>query len=303
MILLALAHPANGEQGDFPILTGPYLGQEPPASEPVKFPFDYMPEGYRLHSAPAFTPDGKEVYFSAMDFSIAFSEKIFVMKMEEDAWGPPAVASFSGDFFDGSPSISRDGNYLFFSSARTMDQDGRNQNGDRNIWFVKREGDAWGSPRPLGTQTAEWENGSDLSGKGNLYFDAKDIYVVAFAEDGESQPVKLGAAINSEHTELHPCIAPDERFLVFYSSRPGHFGSEGGDLYISFRNEDGTWGQAINLGEEFNQGHLSTSFPRLAPDGKYFFFLKLVAVPWRAEVYWVSAEVLTPKHFHPSEDQ
>lgn len=90
------------QQDDFPVITGPYLGREPPGDMPVLFPFDFVPQGYRLHSAPAFTPDGKEVYFSAMDFSIRFSEKIFVASRPmngssystqtvRDIWGMAAV--------------------------------------------------------------------------------------------------------------------------------------------------------------------------------------------------------------------
>ena len=115
--------------------------------------------------------------------------------------------------------------------------------------------------------------------------------------------MKLGDAVNSAYTELHPCIAPDERFLVFYSNRPGHLGSRGGDLYISFRGEDGAWRPAVNLGLAFNRGHLSTSFPRLSPDGKYLFFLKLISVPWQAEVYWVSASVLSTENFATEEGE
>ncbi len=292
LMSIILASTISAQQDNSPVLNGPYLGQEPPGETPVEFPFDFMPTGYKLHSAPAFTPDGREVYFSAMDFSVRFSEKIFVMKVSGDTWGPPEVAPFSGDFFDGSPSISTDGGYLFFSSARTPDQKRINENGERNIWFVKRSGDAWGPPEPLDLRTPGWENGTDLSAVGNLFFDSGDIYKVEFAENRQGEPVKLGDAINSDHTELHPCVAPDERFLVFYSSRPGHFGGGGGDLYISFKDKDGTWRQAVNLGEEFNKGHLSTSFPRLSPGGKYLFFLKLVSVPWKAEVYWVSVNAL-----------
>ena len=283
---------SNAQHGDFPVLTGPYLGHKPPGKIPVKFPFDYMPEGYKLHSAPAFTPDGKEVYFSAMDFSIRHSEKIYVMKMLDMVWSSPRIAAFSGDFFDGSPSISRDGNYLMFSSARKWDGEGINENGTRNIWYVERIGEEWSSPKPLNYQTPGWENGSDLSEMGYLYFDSSDIYRIKFPPDENHDAEKLGNAINSGATELHPCIASDERFLVFYSSRQGHYGQSGGDIYISFKNHDGSWKQAINLGEQFNKGHLSTSFPRLSPDGKYFFFLKLVSVPWQCEVYWVSVDAL-----------
>jgi len=48
----------------------------------------------------------------------------------------------------------------------------------------------------------------------------------------------------------------------------------------------------INIFGSINKGHLSTSFPRLIPDGKYFFFLKLIAVPWKCEVYRVQSDVL-----------
>jgi len=277
---------------EFPVLKGSYLGQKQPGKIPVKFPFDYMPQGYKLHSAPAFMPGGKEVYFSAMDFSIRFSEKIFFMKIIDGTWTSPQVAPFSGNKFDGSPSISRDGRYLFYSSARKPDGEGMTETGERNIWYVERKREDWSLPQPLNFRTPGWENGSDISELGNLFFDASDIYKLKFPSEEKDQAEKLGDTINSGFTELHPCIAPDERFLVFYSSRPEHHGSEGGDLYISFRNNDGTWKQALNLGEQFNKGHLSTSFPCLSPDGKYFFFLKLVSIPWQCEVFWVSVDVL-----------
>jgi Tol biopolymer transport system component len=292
VLLLIAASNLLSQQTDFPELTGPYLGQKPPGKIPVKFPFDYVPPGYRLHSAPAFIPGGEEVYFSAMDFSVRFSEKIFFMKIIDGIWTPPRVAPFSGNTFDGSPSLSRDGRFLFYSSARRMDGDGMNKTGERNIWYVERTGDEWSAPRPLNFRTPGWENGSDLSKRGNLFFDSSDIFKTKFPPEENDSAEKLGNAINSSFTELHPCVASDERFIVFYSSRPGHHGSDGGDLYISFRNKDGTWKQAVNLGEPFNKGHLSTSFARLTPDGKYFFFLKLVAVPWQTEVFWVSVEAL-----------
>ncbi|UCC43471.1 MAG: PD40 domain-containing protein [Candidatus Zixiibacteriota bacterium] len=289
---VALTGMSAAQGDDFPELTGPYLGQKPPGKTPVPFPFDYMPAGYKLHSAPVFTPDGGEVYFSAMDFSVRFSEKIFVMKMTDSIWTPPQVASFSGDHFDGSPSMSRDGKYLFFSSGRKQDGDGLNEGGERNIWYVERMGENWDVPRPLSFRTPEWENGTDMSELGNLFFDSRDIYKTSFPSDQNNDAEKLSSAINSSSTELHPCVASDERFIVFYSSRPGHYGDPGGDLYISFKKPDGTWKEAQNLGEQFNKGHLSTSFPRLSPDGKYLFFLKLVSVPWQCAVYWVSVDAL-----------
>ena len=291
-LLLAAVTLIHAQQTDSSKDVGVYLGQKPPGMTPELFLFDYMPSGYKLHSAPVFTPDGKEVYFSAMDFSIQYSEKIFVMKLIDGSWSPPLIASYSGSYFDGSPSISKNGEYLFFSSARKEDGSGMNETGERNIWFVRKTADGWSSPGPLNLKTPGWENGSDMSDLGNLFFDSGDIYKIRFSPDGNSTPERLSDAVNSDKTELHPCIAPDERFLVFYSSRAGHYGSGGGDLYISFKDKEGKWRPAKNLGEQFNKGHLSTSFPRLSPDGRYLFFLKLVAVPWKCEVYWVSVDAL-----------
>ena len=292
-LLLSVALTINAQQNDFPKLTGPYLGQKLPGTTPEKFPFNYMPGGYKLHSAPVFTPDGKEVYFSAMDFSIRYSERIFVMKMIDNHWTPPQIASFSGDYFEGSPSMSRDGKYLFFSSARKLDGSGMNETGERYLWYVERKGNGWSLPKPFNRQLPVLGNGSDISELGNYFFDSRgDIVKVKFTPDKNDTSEKLETSINSNATELHPCIASDERFIVFYSSRTGHYGSGGGDLYISFKNKEGKWKQAFNLGEQFNKGHLSTSFPRLSPDGKYFFFLKLVSIPWQCEVYWVSVDAL-----------
>jgi hypothetical protein len=196
----------------------------------MRFPFDYMPKGYRLHSAPVFTPDGNEVYFSAMDFSIRYSEKMFVMKMIDGIWTFPHVASFSGDYFDGSPSISRDGKYLILYSARKLDEDCMNEAGERNIWYAERTETGWSSPRPLNFRTPGWENGSDISERGHLFFDSSDIYRIKYPTDDKDNAEKLGNAINSSDTELHPCVAPDERFIVLYSNRPGHYGTGGGVL-------------------------------------------------------------------------
>jgi len=92
------------------------------------------------------------------------------------------------------------------------------------------------------------------------------------------EPEKLDNAINSEYSEQDPCIALDESFMIFYSSRPGHLGKENVDLYISFKEKDGHWTEAINMGPTFNKSHIITRFPRLSPDGKYLAFTMEVFV-------------------------
>lgn len=52
----------------------------------------------------------------------------------------------------------------------------------------------------------------------------------------------LGGGVNSPAAGVHPCVAHDESFVIFDSRRPGGQGG-GGDLYVCFRNPDGSWGK------------------------------------------------------------
>jgi hypothetical protein len=98
------------------------------------------------------------------------------------------------------------------------------------------------------------------------------------------EPVRAGGGVNAPADGVHPCIAPDESFIVFDSYRPGGQGGEG-DLYVCFRRPDGTWGEAVNLGDAVNTP--GTNFcAGLSPDGKYLFYTT------HRDIYWVSTELI-----------
>jgi outer membrane protein OmpA-like peptidoglycan-associated protein len=60
-------------------------------------------------------------------------------------------------------------------------------------------------------------------------------------------PFKLN---NAEYSVGHPCLSADGKTMYFASDLPGGFG--GVDLYRISKNEDGSWGEAENLGPEIN---------------------------------------------------
>ena len=80
----------------------------------------------------------------------------------------------------------------------------------------------------------------------------------------------MGSSINSPLFEFNAFIAPDESYLIFSS-----FGREdeqgGGDLYIAYRNEDGTWNKAVNMGKKINSDKMDYC-PFVTVDEKYLFF-------------------------------
>jgi len=98
--------------------------------------------------------------------------------------------------------------------------------------------------------------------------------------EGAFEPFEsLGPEINLPHSDWFPnhspTVDPEERFLLFVSTRPGGFSEQ--DLYVSFRNPDDTWGPAINLGPEINAPGTSNSWPQLSPDGRFLFFVRTEA--------------------------
>lgn len=66
----------------------------------------------------------------------------------------------------------------------------------------------------------------------------------------------------------HPSFTPDGKWMYFSSDKPGGFG--GADIYKVAVNQDGTFGEAMNLGKEINtEGQ--EMFPWVSSEGHLFF--------------------------------
>ena len=92
------------------------------------------------------------------------------------------------------------------------------------------------------------------SAKGTYGFDdykSNDVIRISKLKDGKRQaPTQMGPMVNTGKWTAHPFIAPDESYLIWDSEREGGHGAS--DLYISFRQKDGSWGSAINMGDKVN---------------------------------------------------
>lgn len=81
-------------------------------------------------------------------------------------------------------------------------------------------------------------------------FGRYDIYKVNKTKSGWSIPINLGRTINTDFWESAPSISPDGQAIYFCSNLPGGYG--GIDIYVSYKNEKGSWDEAINLGPFIN---------------------------------------------------
>ncbi|MCP4664189.1 MAG: DUF4440 domain-containing protein, partial [bacterium] len=279
-----------------------YLGQAPPGHTAERFaPGVVSTEA--IEFAPAFAPDATELYFTRFDAS--FRGILMVMKREGDGWTAPQPAPFSGRYADGSSSFSPDGKRLFFQSKRPAA--GTDEPREHfALWVVERTEAGWSEPRdlvlPVESLAGEWN--PSVTADGTVYFNAtyseetggEGIFLSRLENGRYTMPERVGDSVTAAGTvEVEPCIAPDESFLIFYSAgRADNLSPQGnsGDLYIRFRNSDGTWTPARNLGERVNST-AEENWPRLSPDGGYLFFSSNRASEnGFPDIYWINAQII-----------
>jgi hypothetical protein len=296
------------QQSDFPKLTGPYLGQKPPGTTPEIFAPGVVSSEHQEHSSLAFSPDGKEMWWSRWRLPLDmdnYPQVIMFIRHENGAWGRPKMAPFSVKYRYGGPAFSPDGNRIYFYSRRPL-QDGSEMSPDSNIWYVKRSRDGWSRPVKLGpaVNSSGMDATPSLAANGNLYFTSDrvqyddptgnmDIFVCEFHDGDFTEAKGLGPAVNTPYARDYcPFIAPDESYIIFgRDSRrfdaEGH--AIGGDriLMISFRDKEGTWREAVDMGPLF----ADTRFPSVSQDGKYLFFTKFTK-GGHEDFFWVDAKII-----------
>ena len=254
---------------------GPYLGQHA-GDAPALFAPGFVSRRYFEMNA-AFSPDGAELYFTLKDVTDS-SSTIVVTRRRGERWDPPEVAPFSGRYNDVDPMFSPDGARLYFASYRPREPGAAPA--DADLWYVERRGDGFGDPVHVGApvSTPRDEFYPSLTRDGTLYYTTwdgarrtGDLYRARPGGDsaaGGYQVEPLPAPVNTDATEYDAFVAPDERYLIFASSRPGGRGD--GDLYISFR-DGARWTEPANLGERVNTAAREYC-PVVSPDGAYLLF-------------------------------
>ena len=254
---------ASAEPQQFPRLTGPYLGQTPPADELRPFAPGIV---YLDHGTVSVSPDGQEMYWPT-------GTAIMMTRFQDGRWTKPAFAPFSGPseiaFHDDVPFVTPDNKRLFFTSKRPVAPGAPEK---ENIWFVERTPTGWSEPRSVGpavnAMSLHWQ--VSVSNAGTLYFGGRrekdgfgsgDIYCSRLENGQYTEPVNLGPAVNTKDGESQVFVAPDESYLLFWRA-PGQIPS----AYVSFKGSDGRWLPAVKFDLPWAGAGLSVS-----PDGKYLF--------------------------------
>ena len=254
-------------QDDFPVLEAPYLGQKPPGLIPELFAPDIIQTEHREAEA-AFTPDLKEFYFRRRGGEYK-NNTLVVIQYKDNRWTESVVPPRAGE-----PFISLDGKILYLGNK-----------------YRERSNSGWSEVKSLGAPFKDIRiMRLTVSSKGTYYFDeATETGPIRYSRliDGKREK-PLTVNTDMGNWNAHPFIAPDESYLIWDDQRESGYG--GADLYISFRQQDGSWGAAINLGNKINT-EFGEAYGSVSPDGKYFFFHRGFGGD-TGDIFWVDAQII-----------
>ena len=214
----------------------------------------------------AISPFEDELYFSLQGYQGELSSIICLKKDTNGIWKKADVADFSGMYQDLEPAFSPDGLRLYFVSNRPNNKK-TTEPKDYDIWYISRKdrNSTWSEPINIGApiNTVNNEFYPSITNSNNLYFTSDagntkgkdDIFISKWINGKYTTPESLSDSINSAGYEFNAFVAPDESYLIYTCyNRP--FGSGSGDLYISYRNKNGDWSNAQNMGKEINSAQM-----------------------------------------------
>ena len=137
---------------------------------------------------------------------------------KKGTWNTPKIIknkSINTSFFEGSATLTADGNRMFFVTDRKGDKS------STDIYMVQKDGKSWGEAAPLpmtinttGRETTPYitPDGKYLffSSDGHLGMGGLDVYVAEYKGDGNwGGPVNLGPTVNTVNNDTHFVYAKD----------------------------------------------------------------------------------------------
>lgn len=269
----------SNAQDTTPTLEGPYLGQTPPGLIPQPFaPGIVTTKGWEYGAI--FSPDMKEFYFLRNNQETDKHELV-VYENKNNQWHQTSVSPRQGQ-----PIIAPDG--------KTMHLGRRYKERTDAGWSERKSLDAPFDDiliMRMSSSTKGTYFFDEVIADGNGGYKDAPIQSSRLVDGKYEEPKPLNKEINSGKMNSHPFIASDESYIIWDSERDDGFGD--GDIYISYKQGDGSWGKAINMGDEINTDAWDAA-ASVTPDGKFLFFNRNVGSEdnQNIDIFWVDAQII-----------
>jgi outer membrane protein OmpA-like peptidoglycan-associated protein len=196
----------------------------------------------------------------------------------------PAINTTLDEYW---PVLTADDQILYFTRKLVTSQDKRlgMNRFNEDVFFSTYSDNQWSEAQPIpGFMNSSMNEGAlSITPDGNtMYFTICadksdrpdfigwcDIYYSELKNGIWSSPKNLGAPVNTEAKETQPSISFDGKTLFYSSNRPGTHGKL--DIWKSTKNEDGSWGEPVNLGPKINSSQNEES-PFIHADDQTLYF-------------------------------
>lgn len=176
----------------------------------------------------------------------------------------PFALELSSLYHEGPVCFDRTAETVYFSRNAVIDgkeKIAKDKTQKMRLYFSKKSGGAWSEPQPLPFNANEFDDCHPaISIDGDKLFFASnrpgglggmDIYVAYKVGESWSEPVNLGAGVNTAGNDAFPFIHADNSL---YFASDGQAERKGGfDLFYAIP-EGPQWTKPINMGEPFNTG-------------------------------------------------
>lgn len=270
--------------------TWQYIDTAIPSTTPQIFAKDFISKSDVSEYGSVFSKDGTEFYYGV---DTAGKSEIRYTQYAKGQWTPPTPLMVHPTYSYNDPFLSPSEDRLYYISD--MPRNETDTIKDIDIWYSQKTASGWSAPINAGEKINSDRNEYYISftQEGTLYFasnknsDPKrkrdfDIYYAPYSNGKFLEPIKVSDAINTNRYEADVFIAPDESYIIFCSARRTGYGS--GDLYISFKDAQGEWTKAKNMGETINSKNHELC-PFVTHDGKFLFYTS------NQDIYWVSTSI------------
>ena len=198
--------------------------------------------------------------------------------------GPQVNSTYN----EGNPLISPDGKTLYYTREdhpnNTMFAD--KENGSADIWYSEwQPSNQWGPARRMGAPLNQFNHnavfsitpdGNTLLLRGaytNGRYETRGFSISKRTAGGWGTPETLNIANYEKMSKgrfdfAYLTVDGKTLLLSFSEKRNG----QKDDLYVSFRQKNGSWSQPMNLGGDINTDDYTETTPFLAPDGNTLYF-------------------------------
>jgi Tol biopolymer transport system component len=275
------------KDSDSLIIENPYFGQKPPGMTAEIFAPGIVSINGKYEHGISFSPDLDEVYFSANkkgeDPSVYFS------KTEDKKWTNPKKVNFTKGKKVGEmhPFVSPHDEKIYFAAHDAFTLPHHKES--TKIWYVNRFENSWSSAKQLDSPVNDGFGFYPNQAKnGDLFYTNMSKRKMYYAVDKNGkfpQVQEVGIEFG-----FHGFISPSQDYLLV-NSRNRENAERKSDIYVYFKEKNGTWSKPINLGNTVNS-NFSETCPSITPDGKYLFFSRYNEEGGLSNFYWASTEVI-----------